>query len=129
MENFLVGTDFAIKICDFGLSKRFENKDSFKTLSLLGTPPYIAPEVWMQKESYSYECDWWSLGAMLVMLALDNDFIDAVYTSNLKYRKADSLTVSEIKMIIVYSEADISSIEDPLRNSFISSVIILFKYI
>lgn len=32
--------------------------------STVGTPDYIAPEIF-QQQGYSYECDWWSLGAIM----------------------------------------------------------------
>lgn len=32
--------------------------------STVGTPDYIAPEIFLQK-GYSNECDWWSLGAIM----------------------------------------------------------------
>ncbi|CAG8458765.1 9946_t:CDS:10 [Ambispora gerdemannii] len=32
--------------------------------STVGTPDYIAPEIFLQK-GYSQECDWWSLGAIM----------------------------------------------------------------
>jgi protein-serine/threonine kinase len=32
--------------------------------STVGTPDYIAPEIFLQ-QGYSKECDWWSLGAIM----------------------------------------------------------------
>lgn len=32
--------------------------------STVGTPDYIAPEIFLQ-QGYSHECDWWSLGAIM----------------------------------------------------------------
>ncbi len=54
-----------IKIIDFGIS--VFDKGVPQTESI-GTPYYIAPEVW--KKSYSKECDLWSAGViMFIMLS------------------------------------------------------------
>ncbi|KAF9350630.1 Serine/threonine-protein kinase [Mortierella sp. NVP85] len=51
----------------------FSSKDKLATwkknrrilaYSTVGTPDYIAPEIFMQ-QGYSRECDWWSLGAIM----------------------------------------------------------------
>jgi len=71
MENILVKThesDFTCKITDFGLAE----KQTVGTMSgkrefleqFCGTPVYMAPEI-LRKQSYSLNCDIWSLGLIL----------------------------------------------------------------
>ncbi len=31
----------------------------------MGTPDYIAPEVFHHQKGYEYSCDWWSLGVIM----------------------------------------------------------------
>ena len=62
-----------VKLGDFGLSAILdENKKTVN--SLVGTPIYMGPEVYMEVP-YSYSCDIWSLGIILYELCfLENPF-------------------------------------------------------
>ena len=66
-ENFLMNdkTENAeIKLIDFGLSKRFSQKEQVQKMhTVVGTPYYVAPEV--LKGEYDQRCDVWSLGVIL----------------------------------------------------------------
>ena len=62
-DNIFVSDDGAYKIGDFGVSKAL--KDSSKAESMKGTPNFIAPEVYIGKESYTKSVDLYSLGIVL----------------------------------------------------------------
>lgn len=72
-----------VKLGDFGLSAILdENKKTVN--SLVGTPIYMGPEVYMEVP-YSYSCDIWSLGIILYELCfLENPF-DHLFTSEQIY--------------------------------------------
>mmetsp|Transcript_4770 Transcript_4770/g.8171 ORF Transcript_4770/g.8171 Transcript_4770/m.8171 type:complete len:267 (+) Transcript_4770:347-1147(+) len=57
---------FEIKIADFGFSKKLKNKGQINK-TICGTPLYMAPQV-VQKNSYSYKADIWSIGVILFEL-------------------------------------------------------------
>ena len=59
-------TAFEIKIADFGFSKKLKKKDQINK-TICGTPLYMAPQV-VQKDSYSYKADIWSIGVILFEL-------------------------------------------------------------
>ena len=72
-DNILFSNEgsFAIKLVDFGLSASSAKENGSKVFSYAaGTLSYMAPEVakWYinQKISYSYKCDMWSLGVVMV---------------------------------------------------------------
>lgn len=65
-DNIFVSNKGEYKIGDFGVSKIL--KDSSKAESLKGTPNFLAPEVYLGKESYTKSVDLYSLGIVLYRL-------------------------------------------------------------
>lgn len=65
-DNIFVSDKSEYKIGDFGVSKAL--KDSSKAESLKGTPNFLAPEVYLGKESYTKSVDLYSLGIVLYRL-------------------------------------------------------------
>ncbi|KAL7721344.1 non-specific serine/threonine protein kinase [Entamoeba marina] len=87
-DNILFDNDGHIKLTDFGLCTGFhkDHEGSYfemvERASVVGTPDYTAPEVFLQK-GYHKECDYFSVGAILFeMLAGYPPFVsdDSVQT-------------------------------------------------
>lgn len=64
-ENILIDKKGYLKLTDFSFSKKIEGK----TYTLCGTPEYMAPEVVMRGDGYSFLADWWSFGILLFEMA------------------------------------------------------------
>lgn len=62
-ENILICKDGHIKLIDFGLSKIVSGRN--QTFSVVGTPEYLAPEIYSSKDGYDESSDWWNLGALI----------------------------------------------------------------
>ena len=62
-ENILLDPEGHLRITDFGLSKLNHGAND-RAMSFCGTPEYLAPEI-ILSDGYSFEVDWWSLGALL----------------------------------------------------------------
>lgn len=60
-ENLLIDITGYLKITDFGFAKRIDDK---MTMTMCGTPEYLAPEV-IKNVGYSYSVDWWALGILI----------------------------------------------------------------
>jgi serine/threonine protein kinase len=66
----LTQIEFEVKIADFGFSKKLKNKSDINK-TVCGTPLYMAPQL-VQKSSYSYKADIWSIGVILFELMNGN---------------------------------------------------------
>ena len=62
-ENILLDDLGNICLADFGMSKILSAGDNGTTSSIVGTPEYIAPEVFTQ--DYGAPADWWSFGTLM----------------------------------------------------------------
>ena len=62
-----------IKIGDLGLATRVDYEGERKK-TLCGTPNYIAPEV-LAKKGHSYEVDIWSLGCIMWVISMMQNFL------------------------------------------------------
>uniref|UniRef100_A0AAY3ZWY3 non-specific serine/threonine protein kinase n=1 Tax=Denticeps clupeoides TaxID=299321 RepID=A0AAY3ZWY3_9TELE len=89
LKNILLTDAGEVKICDFGLVEKMENK----THEVVGTVMIRAPEVSMAEERGSYDerCDIWSLGISLLYLAesmshltFESDTIYQIWITNTK---------------------------------------------
>mmetsp|Transcript_947 Transcript_947/g.2793 ORF Transcript_947/g.2793 Transcript_947/m.2793 type:complete len:331 (+) Transcript_947:217-1209(+) len=66
--NIFLTTEGVVKVADLGLSRHFASRSEDVTLSVVGTPYYMAPERLTQTE-YTYSSDVWSAGCLLYELA------------------------------------------------------------
>jgi serine/threonine protein kinase len=65
--NILLTGNGDVKIADFGVSRRFDS-DSQSTMTVVGTPYWMAPEV-IRGAPYSYPADIWAIGITAIELA------------------------------------------------------------
>jgi serine/threonine-protein kinase Chk1 len=75
-ENVLLSADGNLKLADFGLACLFEhNGVKKKAVSVVGSPPYMAPETVGASKARGYEpdrADVWSCGVVLFVLLVGN---------------------------------------------------------
>jgi mitogen-activated protein kinase kinase 3 len=69
-ENILLNSKGEIKISDFGISRNFENSFDMLETYIGGTFLYMSPER-LFKKKYNNLSDIWSLGLVLLELALN----------------------------------------------------------
>jgi cGMP-dependent protein kinase len=64
-ENIMIDTNGYLKMIDLGTAKVLKpNNGVCRTATLLGTPHYMAPEIF-EKKGYSFNVDLWSIGVCL----------------------------------------------------------------
>ena len=77
-ENSVVDSNGKVHLIDMGTAKELTSDTFFKTFTIIGTPHYMAPEVF-EGNGYSFEVDIWSLGCILYeFLCFSLPFAEAV---------------------------------------------------
>ncbi|KAE9381792.1 kinase-like protein [Stipitochalara longipes BDJ] len=66
--NVLITEQGGVQLCDFGVAGIMENKGN-KRSTMVGTPHWMAPEMFGENPSYSQEVDIWAFGAMTYEIA------------------------------------------------------------
>lgn len=66
--NVLITEDGAVQLCDFGVAGIIENKVDKRT-TFIGTPHWMAPELFQPSPSYGKEVDIWAFGSMAFEMA------------------------------------------------------------
>lgn len=64
-ENIVLDENFCIRIIDFGTAEEFDPDDGMS--KILGTPFYMAPELFNRKK-YNEKCDMWAVGVIMFIL-------------------------------------------------------------
>jgi len=64
--NLLVSLSFDVKLADFGLSRR--NQET-RSMTMLGSIPWMAPEVIQQQDGHGRKADIWSAGCTVIEMA------------------------------------------------------------
>jgi serine/threonine protein kinase len=67
-SNILITTEGRIKLCDFGLAKKFEMPMNEMT-PRIGTLWYRAPEILLGTRQYSVTAEMWSIGCIMAEIA------------------------------------------------------------
>ena len=71
-ENLLLDAHGYLKLVDFGLAKKVQDR----TFTLCGTPEYIAPEI-ISNQGHAVAVDWWAFGILIFeMLVGTPPFVD-----------------------------------------------------
>ncbi|RME02629.1 MAG: serine/threonine protein kinase [Planctomycetota bacterium] len=67
-ENILFSRQGAVKILDFGLAKKLDEKNITRSGEMLGTPYYVAPEITQGEKDLTVAADIYSLGITLFQM-------------------------------------------------------------
>ena len=118
-DNCLITDAFGVKVSDFGEARV---KEDDKTMTMVGTPLYVAPEV-VRGDRYSASCDVYSFALTILTFALRGRCkVRKTRARGAKRRSAANLPCDELKgdftQRIFESDADTSAFNVTNTSSF-----------
>lgn len=63
-SNLLLSSTGFVKICDFGIAKRLAEGEKLVVEMTKGSPPFMAPELWVEGFEYDYAVDLFAFGCV-----------------------------------------------------------------
>uniref|UniRef100_A0ACD5YX18 Uncharacterized protein n=1 Tax=Avena sativa TaxID=4498 RepID=A0ACD5YX18_AVESA len=88
--NILVGDDdLTVKLCDYGCAMPIAK--AVPPYGLIGTVPYMAPEMLLEKPDYDERVDSWSLGCVMAELLSGEELFPSVKTTDALRKIFDAL--------------------------------------
>mmetsp|Transcript_63342 Transcript_63342/g.151119 ORF Transcript_63342/g.151119 Transcript_63342/m.151119 type:complete len:988 (-) Transcript_63342:98-3061(-) len=109
-ENVLLDLEGYAKLVDFGCCKK-----ALRSMTLVGTPEYIAPEIILGK-SYTAAVDWWSLGVMMHEFIVGPQPFGAEAADQLELFKDILETPLELPLSSICDESAVSIINGLLEK-------------
>jgi serine/threonine protein kinase len=96
--NILIDSNLRIYLIDYGMSKIINNCDSYLE-SKVQTPPYRAPELYLQSHKYGVEIDIWALGCIMAEMLIGN-YLFGVQTKDIIHNQWSLLkSVPDIEVL------------------------------
>ena len=128
-ENIALDGQGHLRLIDFGMAKRL--RDGEKTMTLCGTPDYLAPEV-ILGEGHREPVDWWTLGILLYELLVGKPpFVDksipALYhkilTTEVTYAKQiDPIAEDLISLLLIKDQTQRIRLDEVKGHRFFEEI-------
>lgn len=129
-ENIVIQEGNHIKVIDFGTAQEFNPEDGMS--KILGTPFYMAPEVFNRKR-YSEKCDMWAIGVIIFILVTgqppfsgrnDKEIVEQIKEGRYKKKVLHNLGVSKqvinlIEKILVKEPENRLSAQEAIKHPWI----------
>lgn len=127
-ENVLIAADGHLKLADFGFAKLLKSEE--KTLTLCGTPEYMAPEV-IERSGHGLNTDWWQLGILIYeMLYATTPFTDPspyqlyenILSQTVHYPTGSPVTLSLLAGLLQKRPGSRFTEEEILKHPFFQTI-------